>query len=403
MELVAFPVGVPVSKSGLRFFSDGYDASEYCYEMSTDVDQYTTLDVRSVHGIMKRALDDTSLMVERDGVVDISAMVVPDPLQLKRQNRNNQNFKTIKQKEDDMNEDNAKFLEKQMFYAGFGDIPKKDLEQQLKEGKEDFRLVLEKKYGTDEVKALLNFKKSEKVADMYFFNSYDLLLKKADKEETLQQNFRVAYGNTFTLKEGYNLLDGRSVNKDFIKVDREDKENNKEYNAWAYIDFKASDDYGNYVVEKTFHFDLEKKIEEYPIKNLEYPQNKRQLLDSLKKGNRPYVVLETSRGDQKMYIEAAPRYNSMNFYDERMEPIRLSVKKEGESQGQGQQAENSQATADEAESQSTGKSTSVSDDKKADAPAQAKGKKRGAAAEAGSNKTAPAKRAPAKRRSRGVA
>lgn len=232
------------------------------------------------------------------------------------------------------------YLADQMFYSGFGEIPRNALEKALadavKNGQDKFQIVFDKKYGSDSVRALLNFKRSDQNLDMVFFNSFDLLLKKEGREETLQQNFSASYGNRYTLKEGYNLLDGRSVNKNFVRFDNDDRSNKENYKAWVYLDFKDTDKYGNFVVNKVPNYDLEKKIDEYPIKNMEYAQSRKKMLDAISKGDRYYVNMETSQGDKKVYLEAAPRYNSLNLYDEHMKPIRLSMKKEELSNGQSQ-------------------------------------------------------------------
>lgn len=76
MEYVTFLTGSgPVSKEGLFTFIDHYEAQEYCSDNSTDLDAYAYLPIRSVYRCMSEALEDKSLLVEKDGVVDISAMV----------------------------------------------------------------------------------------------------------------------------------------------------------------------------------------------------------------------------------------------------------------------------------------------------------------------------------------
>ena len=127
----------------------------------------------------------------------------------------------------------------------------------------DFALNMEKNYGTDNVKATLHFKKSDE-SDMFFFNRYDLQLKKENNDEAIKQTF---YPNkNITLKEGYNLLDGRAVHKTLTN-----KEDEK-YQAWLQLDFKNNTQSGNYQLKQFHHnygFDLEKILSKYPIKELE--------------------------------------------------------------------------------------------------------------------------------------
>ena len=223
-----------------------------------------------------------------------------------------------------------------IFYAGFGAIGRDQLTEALAKGTEEFQISHDTKINSDSVRGVLHFKRSDQDLDKVFFNSFDLLVKKEGKEETLQQKFPVYFGNKYTLKEGYNLLNGRSVNKTFTKINPDDKNDRQTSEAWVYLDFKTVDDYGNYQVDRRYQFELEKQLEQYPIKGLEYPQNKKQLMDSLKKGDRVQVIMVTSRGEEKIKIEAAPRFGSMNLFDEQNKPIRLSLKKEEQEPGQEQ-------------------------------------------------------------------
>lgn len=223
-----------------------------------------------------------------------------------------------------MNEKNLEYLENQLFYTGFGEIPKEELKNILSTEAASVQLVHRKAYGNDEAVASLNFDRSEK--GYYFFNSFDLALKGKNDEDLVKQNYRINYGNTFTLKEAFNLLQGRSVNKNFIKKNPDENGQKESYNAWAYLDFKENDKSGNYLLKRVFNYDLEKKLSEHPIKEMNSQQGKTELLDSLKKGNRQYVTFLKKGQEQKMFVETAPKFRSLNFYDEHMKPIRLSQK-----------------------------------------------------------------------------
>jgi len=45
-------------------------------------------------------------------------------------------------------------------------------------------------------------------------NSYDASLKKDGTAESLEQTFYINKGQNITLKEAYNLMEGRAINKD---------------------------------------------------------------------------------------------------------------------------------------------------------------------------------------------
>ena len=137
-----------------------------------------------------------------------------------------------------MNNDNLQYLTDNIKYMGFGENLKADLEKNMKEGKADFQLHYKAEINKKPFEATLNFRKSDST-DMYFFNKYDAFLKPEKEADAIQQTFYINKESNITLKEGYNLMNGRAVNKDLTT-----KEGQK-YNAWAQMDFKDTDNNGN--------------------------------------------------------------------------------------------------------------------------------------------------------------
>lgn len=270
-------------------------------------------------------------------------------------------------------------LENQLQYSGFGAVIDEKMKEMLSKGDKEVHRKHSLNYGNDEVEATLNFKMSDKIPGNYFFNSFDLSLKKDDTGATVSQKFNNTFGHSFTLKEGYNLVAGRSVHKDFIKVDRDDSANNKHYNAWASLNFKETDDYGNFKIKKSFNLDIEKLLNSYPIRELKYDQSKSEMLQSLKKGNRHHVTFEENGNSDKRLIEVDARFRKLNVYDTTGKIIRMSVKKkEAESQGQSKEQSSQQHVADDigAGSKKTGKgkqADSTSEDA-ADSPKKRRGR-----------------------------
>lgn len=211
-----------------------------------------------------------------------------------------------------MNEQNFDYLKNQVKYSGFGDSLEAPLKEQIQKGEPDFSLKHQADFGGDTVNANLHFRKSA-MTDMYFFNKYDLSLTKSGQDEpAINQTFYIGKDNNITLKEGYNLLDGRAVNKDLVNKEQE------KYNAWVQLDFKETDNQGNFKL-KQFHenygFDLNKALEKHPIKELNNPEDLSRLQDSLKKGNRQSVTFQLEGGEQKRFIEASPQFKNLNVYD----------------------------------------------------------------------------------------
>jgi hypothetical protein len=213
-----------------------------------------------------------------------------------------------------MNQKNYEYLRDQVKFTGFGDALENDLKNKLEQQQPEFVLAHQGRFGNDTVLATLHFKQSDK-SDMYFFNRYEVNFKPEHAAEILELSFYINKGHNITLKEAYNLMNGRAVNKDF---------NNKEgelYNAWVQLDFKQTDEQGNFKMHQ-FHqnygYNLEQALGKHPIKELNDEQDKSRLLDSLKRGNRQAVTFLQNGSEQKHFVEASPRFKSINIYDSNM-------------------------------------------------------------------------------------
>jgi len=326
-EFVAYlSDSTPVYREDLACFGTPYEAKEYCYEMSTDVDFYDYMAIRSVYRTMEEAIHDRTLYIASAGVVDISAMVMLRQQRMEEeQNINNQNNKVM------IIEKNFEFLRDQIKHAGFGENLEYALRDKMEQNQEKFSINFEKAYGNDKVDASLNFKKGTE-GDLYFFNTYDLKLTKDNNSDlSVQQSFfNNNNRNTITLKEAYNLLDGRSVNKDMISQDKQ------EYNVWIKLDFKNTDDRGNFKFKQfgeKYGYDLEGALAKHPIKELQNDQYKGDLIESLKKGNMQSATFIKGDQEVKQYVEANPQYKSINIYDANMQKLE-SRQSQGEKQGE---------------------------------------------------------------------
>ena len=216
-----------------------------------------------------------------------------------------------------MNEKNFEYLRDQVKYSGFGDGLESQLRDNIKKQPPEFTLQHQATFGKDEVSSALHFKRSA-TTDMYFFNSYDASLKREQQAEKMNQSFYMGKDNNITLKEGYNLMSGRAVNKDLTNKE------GKIYNAWLQMDFKQTDSAGNFKL-KQFHsnygFDLEKELGKHPIKELQNAQDKSKMLDSLQKGNRQSVTFVENGNEQRRYIEANPQFKTLTVFDANMHKL----------------------------------------------------------------------------------
>jgi len=300
--IIVYPGEQPIlSIDDLSFFNNTYDALEFCYENGTDRDHFSCGTSESVLSLLK--------------------------------NQEQQN-KIVNIKSENMNKENFDYLKNQVKFTGFGDSLENDLKTNIEKQKPDFQIKHDHAFGKDETTSLLNFRKSDQ-NDRYFFNSYHLSLKQNGEKEPLEQTFYVGKDNTFTMKEAYNLLSGRAVNKDLVNREKEG------YNAWVQLDFKDTDTHGNYKLKhftENYGFDLEQALSKHPVKELNNAEDKGKLIESLKKGNSQSVTFLNDGKEQKRFVEANPQFKSITVYDDGMKRIRVD-QKEGESSGQSSRQE----------------------------------------------------------------
>ncbi|OJV98528.1 MAG: hypothetical protein BGO52_11765 [Sphingobacteriales bacterium 44-61] len=253
-----------------------------------------------------------------------------------------------------MNEKNYDYLSKQLLFTGFGEGHQAELKAKMQEGKNEFVLFHQQDFGKDNVVASLQFNKPED-GDRYFFNRYNLILKNDLHADPIKQTFYINNDmkkkehEDITLKEGYNLLSGRAVNKNLVTKEGE------KYNAWVQLDFKATDKHGNFE-EKKFHekygFDLPATLAKLPIKEIQDEKQAERLMESLQRGNRQSVTIQLpDNRETKVFIEAAPQFKSLNLYDANMKRTNLQALSEGQKEGQSEKqgAKQSQGPAADGE------------------------------------------------------
>ncbi|WP_121354109.1 hypothetical protein [Flavisolibacter nicotianae] len=209
-----------------------------------------------------------------------------------------------------MNEKNVDYLKDNLKYLGFGDRLSSGLEAEVAKGAPQFQLHLETEMNKKSFAAVLNFRKSD-TGEMYFFNSYQASLWRSNGE-VMDQTFYVNKGKGVTLKEAFNLLEGRAVHKEL--ANRE----GQTYRAWLQLDLAEKDKSGNHEV-KQFHenygFHLEDALGKYPIREMQEADLKEVLLRSLEKGNLQAVTFVGEGTVAKLFVEANPQYKSVNVYD----------------------------------------------------------------------------------------
>ncbi|HVB04209.1 MAG TPA: hypothetical protein VNE41_10885 [Chitinophagaceae bacterium] len=222
-----------------------------------------------------------------------------------------------------MNKENLQYLQNTVKFLGFEESLLSEMQRQMKEDAPEFQLKATGHFNRDEVGALLYFRKSEKT-DFYFFNKFDLVvLHDKEPEKDRSQTFFIHGGSGVTFKEAYNLLEGRAVYKTLL-----DQEG-KKYQAWMQLDFSKVDANGNYRLRyfySSYGYDLERTLSAFPIRELGNEDEKEMLIISLNRGNRQLVSFLTAGREQRMYIEAAPQFKSLNVYDGALTRVRQAFR-----------------------------------------------------------------------------
>lgn len=359
-EMVAYCESISFSsREGLYTFATSEEAVTFCREMSTDEDQYSYMAIRSTCRVMSEARIRPDTLIQYGGIADVGAMVekyVSETLE-NEQSNNNKNLNT-------MNMANLEYLQEQVKKTGFGDQLHEKIADAVAQQSPEFKLDFETKFGNDKLNAELSFSRSNST-DMYFFNSYRAEVQKDGSDEKIAQTFYINgfenRHNNIYLKEAYNLLCGRCVNKDLISRQGE------MYNAWSQIDFKETTDSGNYKMKyygEKFGYDLEGTLAKHPIKELANDEYKSNLLKSLRKGNLQSVTFQKDGQETKKFIEAVPQFKSINIYDS-------SMKREGQ-----RQSKEEKEGKDSTQSQKRSESQNVADDSAPDIPQQNKRRNR---------------------------
>jgi len=229
-----------------------------------------------------------------------------------------------------MNENNLEFLKNTLERMDFPAELGKTLAKEIETQKPEIKLGYEVNRNNETVQFDLNFRKSD-TSDMYFFNSYQATLKTGNEAHDKTQEFRIRNGNNMGMDEAFNLVAGRAVQKSMVNGDGD------AYQAWLKVDFSQKDTYGNHKVDQfseRYGYNLEKALDKFPIAELGRPEERKDLLESLKAGNSAAVHFIKDGKEVSMFVEANPRLRTINIKDDKGVSVRrdqLEVKDQSRS------------------------------------------------------------------------
>lgn len=237
-----------------------------------------------------------------------------------------------------MNKENVDFLKERLFFLGFGDNLHADLEKKIANKEDKFNLSFQAEFQNSGKKSVVDYTldvSKSKQNDMYFLNNYTATLNPNNPDQSVAHKFYLNKGSGVTAKEAFNMLEGRAVFKD--KLENKDGE---KYKAWLQIDFNNKDDKGNFKVQQyheAWKYDLNKNLAKQPIKELENPTQKEQLVKSLEKGNIPQVTFLRDGKEEKMFLEANPKERNLTVYDQDMHKQGQGVRRHQPQVNEGQE------------------------------------------------------------------
>ncbi|KFF16590.1 hypothetical protein [Flavobacterium hydatis] len=207
---------------------------------------------------------------------------------------------------------NYQSLHDQVQRVGFKDLSNQ-IDQQIKQGQEQFTIPVS--YYVNEKERLhheLSFAKDQN--GQYQFEGFKTTLQNESYPgENRSQYFKIQDENSINTTQAYNLLAGRAIQKE---------------GSWTQLDLNDKDVNGNHRI-KEFHsgygYNLERAVQELPLKELSNKTSACKLQDGLRQGNRELVTLLKNGKEHQFYIEANPQFKSVNIYDGHSKKIALAT------------------------------------------------------------------------------
>lgn len=246
---------------------------------------------------------------------------------MKNQNFNQDNSnKSLINNLSDAQKKTLDILTSQVKYLGFGESEniREDIAKGILNNDANFIIKVPAENNAfiqNKIEFNLRFANNEKGT---FFNSYEGALSNTKTGEEKIHNFPVR-ANAFTAKEAVNLLEGRSVKKEF-----ENKENQKTF-SFIRLNFKEKLNEGNYKFNNVYPNQVKPTAEllnEVQFKN-KIPEEKLQsLIKLLEKGNVVRAEFIYKGEEHKGNIVLNPVNNQISLYSENM--VRLNPTKQNQ-------------------------------------------------------------------------
>jgi hypothetical protein len=201
-------------------------------------------------------------------------------------------------------ENNYEFLVKDLKYLGFDSSLNAELKEMLGTEADAFELEYRASVQQEPIEAVLYFHRL--TSEGYFF-FYKYVLSVSGKKHS----FYVFKGRGMTVKEAFNLLNGRAVFK------QRTAKNGQTYNEWIDLDLTIREDNGfkPRLYPESYGFDLSTLIDSLMIDTPTPNWDRSMLIRSLEKGNLQTAFIRQEGTHRKVYIQANPRERTITVHE----------------------------------------------------------------------------------------
>ena len=207
-------------------------------------------------------------------------------------------------------EKNYEFLESDLKYLGFDTSMNGDLKEMLGTEADSFELAYRASVQNEPISATLFFHRVDPEG-FFFFSNYKLCV--GEKQHV----FYVFKGRGVTVKEGYNLLQGRAVFK------QRKAKNGQIYNEWIELDLNAKEENGfkAKVYPESYGFDLLPLIDSMLIDTPSPNWDRSMLIRSLEKGNLQTAFIRQNGSYRKVHLSANPGERTIRVHEIESAPV----------------------------------------------------------------------------------
>lgn len=221
----------------------------------------------------------------------------------------------VNQKQDN----NLKELGDAMKKHGFGHATDQ-LSQHMNQGQKNFSIPLSHYLNESEkINFSLSFNRQQDGS--YRFDQYQASLHHAKDPKAVSQVFKTDATDAITAKQAENLLAGRAVMREGFDLSGASKP------KWIQLDFNDKDPSGNHKVKEFLHsygYDLDKAAEKLFQKLSLSPENRQNLLEGLRKGEKQPITMMRSNVSVDLFIEANPQFKTLNLFDKQNKKLTMS-------------------------------------------------------------------------------